>query len=130
VVPAVEQRRSLSGAVIGDRQRQFPLGCHVCDEIPQPAEEGVAGRILGQQGLAPGAEFGNFVGVDGDDQFATRREVPIHRGVADAGPAGDVVERGIGTLVAEDVPGRGHEQVVVALGVRAPTTLGWHDPPC
>lgn len=114
----VEERGALTAAVIGDRQRQFPFGCYVCDEVLEPAEEGVARTVLGQQGLAPGAELSHFFGVDGDDHIATGREVSVHRGAAEAGPAGDVVERGVDAVVVEDVHGCGHEQVylLVPLG--------------
>jgi hypothetical protein len=64
-----------------------------------------------------GAERGHLVGVNGDDQLSTRREMPVHRGVADPGLAGDVVERRVDTALTEDLPGGGQQSLVVALCV-------------
>jgi DDE superfamily endonuclease len=73
-----------------------------------------------QQGLAPVAHRGDLLGIDGDDQLAAGREVPVQGGVADPGPAGDVVKGGVHALLVEDVSGRGQQQFGVALGVRPP----------
>jgi hypothetical protein len=57
---------------------------------------------------------------DGFEERLARREVAVHRGVADARPAGDVVQRRVDPCLGEDRGGGRHEALAVAPCVSAP----------
>ena len=61
------------------------------------------------------------------DQLAAGREAAVQRGIADAGPAGDLIQRRVQAAFGEDGQGRVHELAAVAFGVRA-QRLGRHAP--
>ena len=52
-------------------------------------------------------------------RFVALREVPVERAGADAGALGDLVERGVVPLLAEDLARDLDDAVVVALGIGA-----------
>jgi hypothetical protein len=79
----------------------------VGDEGLQPAKQRLGGCWIVQQGFAPVAQLGDLLGIGGDDQLAAGREVPVHGGVADPGPVGDVVHGGVDAVLVEDLLGRG-----------------------
>jgi hypothetical protein len=59
------------------------------------------------------------VGQDRVQQLGAAGEAPVEGGDADPGLAGDLLQGGLQAVVAEHLPGGGHDDVAVALGVAA-----------
>ena len=60
------------------------------------------------------------------DQVPPAGETPVQRGVADPGPAGDLVQRGVQTLFREDLARGGEQGRAISAGIR--TQPGGHAP--
>ncbi len=75
--------------------------------------------MAGGEALFGGGELFDFVAVDGFDEGVASWEVAIEGGVADAGPACDVVEAGVGAIAGENLLGYLKDALAVALRVGA-----------
>ena len=79
-----------------------------------------------EQAFADRVERVDPVEDDRGDQVVLRGEVAEHGALADAGPAGDVGDRGVQAPLGELVGGRGQQQPPVAGGVGTQRTGRGH----
>ena len=121
-MPLIELCRAFAPLAAGDCEREVPLRGHVSDEGTQPGEQRVLRRLAPEHCLALGAQCRYLVGVHGDEQLATVREVPVHGGVADACPASDLIERRVSSALAKDLAGGSQQQFAVTLRIRPART--------
>jgi AcrR family transcriptional regulator len=102
----------------GDLGRAALVQADQRDVLLEPVEEHVAGRSLLQERLVRGLVHPVDPALhDRVDEVLALREVAVERARADPGPFGDLVERGVVALLAEDHARDLEDAVVVALRV-------------
>ena len=109
----------LEGGVIGPQHvRQAVLGDEEVDEHADPAGQGAVRPVALRQQHGTGFGAGlDLVPVDGDDQVGSRREVPVDRADAHAGPGRDVAHRHVDPGLDECCSGRLQQRRLIPPGV-------------
>ena len=97
--------------------QEHPLGRGVRAEGLEPVHHRVPGALVSGQLLGERGQPVDVLAVDGLEQVEAVREVPVQGADADAGPAGDLLERRVTAQLGERLAGALDQPVVVALGV-------------
>ena len=93
------------------------LAGDVVDEKKHPGAESFQRRQAGSEAFFGVSELFDTGAVDRFDQGFARGKVTIEGAGTDAGTAGDVIKRGVGSVLSEDMPGDFQDAIAVALGV-------------
>ncbi len=96
-----------------------PLVGHVIDEQKHPRPQGFERRHRRGEALSSRSQLLDVVTVDSFDEIVAGGKVPIEGAWADACLAGDVVERSVGPMQREGVPGNLQDAPAVALRIGA-----------